>query len=230
MLTLSFKNKILILFIAFIFFIFFILDLNKLFTIEYLIENNKVLLNYVNNNFFISITLFYLIYLVCLFFFLPVSSIMIIFSTYFFDASLVIPINIIILAIGGLFNFVLLKKFNISSIFDKANKIVKKIENEVKKSEILYLLLLRSIPIPYAVGTAILVILKIPKIRFLWTTMLGVIPVVTIYSLAGLQLKELIDINNNIKIEDLINYKNFIILGLLILLIILSIYFKKKFK
>ena len=230
MLTLSFKNKILILFVVCIFFVFFIFDLNELFTIEYLIENNKFLLNYVNNNFLISITLFYLTYLVCLFFFLPVSSIMIVFSTYFFDPSLVMPINIIILGIGGLFNFVLLKKFNISSIFDKASEIVEKIENEVKKSEILYLLLLRSIPIPYAVGTAILVILKIPKIRFLWTTMLGVIPVATIYSLAGLQLRELIDINNKIEIEDLINYKNFIILGLIILLIILSIYFKKKFK
>ena len=39
MLTLSFKNKILILFVVCIFFVFFIFDLNELFTIEYLIEN-----------------------------------------------------------------------------------------------------------------------------------------------------------------------------------------------
>ena len=51
-----------------------------------------------------------------------------------------------------------------------------------------------------------------------------------IYSLAGYKLRELINFNKEIEVDDIINYENFSIVLLLFLLIFLSIYFKKKIK
>ena len=59
--------------------------------------------------------------------------------------------------------------------------------------------------------------------------MFGVSPYVIIYSIAGYKLKDLIYKKENITIEDLINYENFLILIFLILFVYISILIKKRF-
>jgi len=83
---------------------------------------------------------------------------------------------------------------------------------------------------PYIIQNAILVLLNTSRTKFIISTILGVSPYMVIYSLAGFKLKELINLNNEIRMEDVLNYENFLIIGLFILLIFLSIYLKKKIK
>ena len=83
---------------------------------------------------------------------------------------------------------------------------------------------------PYIVQNAILVLLNTSRTKFIISTTLGVLPYMVIYSLAGFKLKELINLNNEIRMEDVLNYENFLIIGLFILLIFLSIFLKKKIK
>ena len=81
---------------------------------------------------------------------------------------------------------------------------------------------------PFIIQNAILVLLNISRIKFIISTIFGITPYIIIFSFAGLKLKELIYINNQIKMTDILNYENFFILGFFIFFILLSINLKKK--
>ncbi len=169
-------------------------------------------------------------FLIFIFFFLPMTSIMVVFSSYLFGTLTTIFLSLLIVTSGGLSNVFLLKKLTFEKIFKKAGRFAKKIKTKIHGNEIQYLILLRFIPMPYIVQNAILVLLNTSRTKFIISTILGVSPYMVIYSLAGFKLKELINLNNEIRMEDVLNYENFLIIGLFILLIFLSIYLKKKIK
>ena len=161
---------------------------------------------------------------------LPVSAIMIVFSSFLFSPYISIPISLLIITTGGVLNFLLFKKIVISRIFKKASFFLKKINMRFKDNEIQYLLLLRLIPLPYIIQNSITVILNVALKLFIITTFIGIMPFVILYSLAGFKLKEIIVKDGPITVNDLINYENFIIIFLLFVFIFVSILLKKKLK
>jgi len=209
-------------------FSFYFFEINNFFTIQFLKENNDLLLKYVNENFFYSIFIFYLLFFILLFFFLPTTSIMVIFSSYLFGTFTAIFVSVIVVTLGGLSNIFILRKLNFEKIFNQAKHFSEKIKKKIKGNEIQYFATLRFIPIPFIIQNAVLTLLNIPQLKFIISTILGITPWMIIYSLAGFKLKELINLNENITIEDILNYENFFILFLFFLLIFLSTYLKKK--
>ena len=83
-------------------------------------------------------------------------------------------------------------------------------------------------PIPFIIQNAITVILNISEKKFFFSTMLGIAPYAVIYSLAGFQLRKIIDKNEHITVSDILNYENFAVVCLLVIFILLSIFLKKK--
>ena len=221
-------KKVFFLLIFLAIFSFYFFEINSIFTIQFLKENNALFLKYINENYFYSIISFYLLFLILLFFFLPIASIMVIFSSYLFGTLTTIFLSIVIITLGGVSNVFLLKKLTFAKIFNKAKYFTEQIKTKIKKNEIQYLIMLRFIPIPYIIQNAIHTLLNTSRFMFIVSTMFGILPWMIIYSLAGYKLRELINLNNEIGIEDIINYENFSIIGLLIFLIFLSIYLKKK--
>lgn len=225
---LNLKKIFLIILFSIIVISFFLLDLDNFFSIDFIKRNNDFFQNFINENFLFSLIVFYLLFLVLLFFFLPFSAIMLIFSGFSFNIYISIPLSIITITIGGLFNFLLLKKINLIIFFEKAKYWLNKISLTFKNNEFQYLLLLRLIPIPFIIQNAITVLLNISAKKFFFATLLGVIPYAVIYSLAGLQLRKVIDKSEFITIKDILNYENFFVVFLLIFFILMSIFFKKK--
>ena len=223
-----FSKKILLLLFLIIILSFFLLGLDEFFSIYYIKQNSEFIQSFIDKNFLYSLLIFYSLFLLLLFFFLPFSAIMLIFSGYSFNLYLSIPLSIIIITIGGLSNFLLLKKINLIVFFNKAQFWLKKISFTFKDNEFQYLLLLRLMPIPFTIQNAITVILNISEKFFFLSTMLGVVPYVVIYSLAGLQLRKIIDKSEHITVSDILNYENFAVVCLLVIFILLSIFLKKK--
>ena len=221
-------KKIFFLLVFFILFSFYFFEINSFFTIKFIEKNNLLLLNYINQNFFSSIIYFYLIFLIFLLFFIPITSILVIFSSYLFGTLITIPLSIVIVTLGGLLNIIILKELTFLKIIKKAKDFSKKIKEKIRSNEIQYLILLRFIPMPFILQNAIIVLLETSKIKFVLSTIVGISPYIIIYSLAGSKLKELIDLKNNIKMEDILNYENFSIIGLFICLILFSIFLKKR--
>jgi len=223
-----FSKKILLLLFLIIILSFFLLGLDEFFSIYYIKQNSEFIQSFIDKNFLYSLLIFYLLFLLLLFFFLPFSAIMLIFSGYSFNLYLSIPLSIIIITIGGLSNFLLLKKINLIVFFNKAKFWLKKISFTFKDNEFQYLLLLRLMPIPFTIQNAITVILNISEKKFFFSTMLGIVPYAVIYSLAGLQLRKIIDKSEHITVSDILNYENFAVVCLLVIFILLSIFLKKK--
>ena len=223
-----FSKKIILLLFFIIILSFFLLGLDEFFSIYYIKQNNEFIQRFIDKNFLYSLLLFYSIFLLLLFFFLPFSAIMLIFSGFSFNLYLSIPLSVITITIGGLSNFLLLKKVNLIVFFNKAKFWLKKISFTFKDNEFQYLLLLRLIPIPFIVQNTIMVILNISAKNFFFSTLLGVVPYAVIYSLAGSQLRKIIDKSEFITISDILNYENFAVICLLVIFILLSIFLKKK--
>ena len=223
-----FSKKILLLLFLIIILSFFLLGLDEFFSIYYIKQNSEFIQSFIDKNFLYSLLIFYSLFLLLLFFFLPFSAIMLIFSGYSFNLYLSIPLSIIIITIGGLSNFLLLKKINLIVFFNKAKFWLKKISFTFKDNEFQYLLLLRLMPIPFTIQNAITVILNISEKKFFFSTMLGIVPYAVIYSLAGLQLRKIIDKSEHITVSDILNYENFAVVCLLVIFILLSIFLKKK--
>ena len=140
----SFYKKNFLFILIFLFLIsFYIFDLNNFITIEYFKKNYLFIQSLVKNNYLIFMFFFFLSWLFMLSIILPVSTIMIIFSSFLFSPYISIPISLLIITTGGALNFLLLKKIVISRIFNKANFFLKKINMRFKDNEIQYLLLLR---------------------------------------------------------------------------------------
>ena len=227
----SFYKKYFLFILIFLFLIsFYIFDLNNFITIEYFKKNYLYIQSLVENNYLISIFFFYLSWLFMLATILPVTAIMVIFSSFLFPLYISIPLALLIITTGGVLNFLLLQKFPFSRIFKKANFFLKKINMRFKNNEIQNLLILRLLPLPYIIQNSIIVILNVNLRIFIFTTIIGITPFVVLYALAGMKLKEIIGLEGPINIDDLINYENFIIIGLLIIFIIISIVLKKKLK
>ena len=221
------RNFLFLLILSFLL-IFFIFDLDDFFTIEYFQENYQFIQEYINKNYLLSLFFYYFLFLIMISLILPVSSIMVIFSSFLFSLYTSIILSVFIITLGGVFNFLLLKKIVISRIFKKADTFLKKINMKFKNNEIQYLFLLRLIPMPYIIQNSIAVILNVSLKLFFITTLIGVTPFVVIYSLAGFQLKQIITRDGPITINELINYENFIIIGLIFFLIFASIIAKRK--
>jgi uncharacterized membrane protein YdjX (TVP38/TMEM64 family) len=153
---------------------------------------------------------------------------MVISSSYLFGTLATIFLSLIVVTLGGLSNIFILKKLTFEKIFNQAKYFSEKIKKKIKGNEIQYFATLRFIPIPFIIQNAVLTLLNISQLKFIISTILGITPWMIIYSLAGFKLKELINLNENITIEDILNYENFFILGLFFLLIFLSTYLKKK--
>ena len=223
-----FSKKVLLLLFLIIILSFFLLGLDEFFSIYYIKQNSEFIQSFIDKNFLYSLLIFYSLFLLLLFFFLPFSAIMLIFSGYSFNLYLSIPLSIITITIGGLSNFLLLKKVNLIVFFNKAKFWLKKISFTFKDNEFQYLLLLRLMPIPFTIQNAITVILNISEKKFFFSTMLGIVPFAVIYSLGGLQLRKIIDKSEHITVSDILNYENFAVVCLLVIFILLSIFLKKK--
>ena len=77
--TQFFSKKILLLLFLIIILSFFLLGLDEFFSIYYIKQNSEFIQSFIDKNFLYSLLLFYSIFLLLLFFFLPFSAIMLIF-------------------------------------------------------------------------------------------------------------------------------------------------------
>ena len=69
------KKIILISVLIIVFISFFIFNLDEYFSLDYIKKNNEIISEYINSNFFYSIILSYLIFLISISFFLPIIAI-----------------------------------------------------------------------------------------------------------------------------------------------------------
>jgi len=183
---------------------------------------------YVDNNFLLSAFLFFIFLVIYNSFSLPGNLFFFLSSGFFFNLYIGFLINILSIVIGSLNFFIFSKlffKFFLSKFYNKySNKITKIIKN----SSFEYLILLRLISLfPLMVQNLCLSILNISKTKFIITTFIGFIPIMFLAAFIGNEISNFVELKN-FKIKDLFSSNFLFIFLLLISIIILRIFFKKK--
>jgi len=192
------------------------------------LKNLDFITYYVDNNFLLSAFLFFIFLVIYNSFSLPGNLFFFLSSGFFFNLYIGFLINILSIVIGSLNFFIFSKlffKFFLSKFYNKySNKITKIIKN----SSFEYLILLRLISLfPLMVQNLCLSILNISKTKFIITTFIGFIPIMFLAAFIGNEISNFVELKN-FKMKDLFSSNFLFIFLLLISIIILRIFFKKK--
>ena len=183
---------------------------------------------YVDNNFLLSAFLFFIFLVIYNSFSLPGNLFFFLSSGFFFNVYIGFLINILSIVIGSL-NFFIFSKIFFKLFLSKFyNKYSNKITKIIKNSSYEYLILLRLISLfPLMVQNICLSILNISKTKFIITTFIGFIPIMFLAAFIGNEISNFIELKY-IRMKDLFSSNFLLIFLLLISIIILRIFFKKK--
>ena len=189
-----------------------------------------VLLNlneFINTNYLYSVCIYFII---SIFFFalsLPGGMIVLISSGFFFGIVIGFIINILAISLGSLI-FVIFSRTLFRGLFDKYyKKFSHKLSNYIKDSSYEYLILIRLIIGPPLIFQNICIsLLNISKIKILITSLIGFTPTMLLFSYLGSYVSNIIELNN-FSFSKIFSFEILIIFGLMILLLILRIFFKK---
>mgnify|MGYP001391724323 CR=1 FL=1 len=194
---------------------------------EFVVSIITYIYDYINLYYFYSFCL-YSIILLCFFTFsLPGGIILLIGSGFFFGFIQGFLINIFSISLGSLI-FIIFSKTLLNKIFKKYyNKFSNKLFNYIKNSSYEYLILIRLlIGLPLVFQNISISILKVSKIKIFVTSLIGFTPLMLLFSYLGSYASSIIELKS-FTFSQIFSPGIIFMLGILIILISLRIYFKK---
>jgi len=185
------------------------------------------LTDFINNNYYSSFLLYFIISICFFTLSLPGGIIILISSGFFFGFLEGFIINILSISFGSLI-FIIFSKTILRKLFEKYyNKFSDKLTDFVKNSSYEYLILLRLVIGPPLIFQNICIsLLNISKTKILFSSVIGFTPTMLLFSYFGSYVSNLIELKT-FTFSSIFSSEILIIIGLFIFLIILRIYFKK---
>ena len=185
------------------------------------------LTDFINNNYYYSFLLYFIISICFFTLSLPGGIIILISSGFFFGFLEGFIINILSISFGSLI-FIIFSKTILSKLFEKYyNKFSDKLTDFVKNSSYEYLILLRLVIGPPLIFQNICIsLLNISKTKILISSVIGFTPIMLLFSYFGSYASNLIELKA-FTFSSIFTPEILITIGLFIFLIFLRIYFKK---
>ena len=195
---------------------------------NWLIQIIEFLNIYVENNYLISILIFFLILFLHSSFSLPGLILLVGVAGYLFGLINGFFISILSITFGSLIFFILSKYF-LKSFFSKFfKKYSKGIEKYVSNSSFEYLIILRMIPgPPLMFQNFIISLLNISISKFIISTFIGFTPLIFLISYIGNKTKNFQEIKN-INLGDILTWDFIVFILIFLILLIVRINFKNK--
>ena len=190
----------------------------------------NILLNltdFVNNNYFYSFLLYFIISICFFTLSLPGGMIILISSGFFFGFLEGFLINIFSISFGSLL-FIVFSKTILQKLFQKYYiKFSDQLNNFIKNSSYEYLILIRLlIGPPLILQNICISLLNISKTKILISSVIGFTPLMLLLSYVGSYASNLIELKS-LTFSNILTPEILFIIFLLIFLILLRIYFKK---
>ena len=180
------------------------------------------------NNFIYILFLFTLLSYIYNSLCLPGNMVFIVFSGYLFGTYTGFLVSLLTISLGS-FNFYLVSKFIFFRFFPSIyKKYSLKIDTYVKNSTFEYLVIIRMIPgPPLMLQNFLFSLVNVGKLKFLFSTFIGLTPIIFITSFFGSKLKSINDIKNY-SINEILTFDFFIFIFIIILLVLVKVYYNKK--
>ena len=195
-----------------------------------MIDYILIILNYtqllVDQNYTLTLILYFLFCLLFFFLSLPGGLIVTLSSGFFFGFYIGFIINIMSITIGSLFFMIISKYFFLNYFNYYLSKYTDKLNKIIKKSSYEYLILIRLIfGIPLIVQNLFISTLEISKVKFIISSIIGFTPYFLIFSYVGDKISDLLEIKS-FSIKNIFSIEIIIILIILALVLIFRIYYK----
>ena len=182
----------------------------------------------IDNNFAISLIIYFIFSILFFTFSLPGSLIIILASSFFFGFFVGYLINIIAVTLGSLLFFLFFKVIYKKYANKKLEKFINKLNKIIKKSSLEYLILLRLIfGVPLFIQNLFLSTLEISKKKFILSSFIGFSPYMLIFSFVGNQFSAFIDIKT-FNLGDILSLEFISIFLIIIFFLLLRIFLKFK--
>ncbi len=182
----------------------------------------------IDNNFTISLIIYFIFSILFFTFSLPGSVIIILASSFFFGFFVGYLINIISVTLGSLLFFLFFKVIYKKYANKKLEKFSNKLNKIIKKSSLEYLILLRLIfGVPLFIQNLFLSTLEISKKKFILSSFVGFSPYMLIFSFVGNQFSTFIDIKT-FNLGDILSLEFISIFLIIIFFLLLRIFLKFK--
>ena len=183
---------------------------SELISFEALKENRSDISNFRDENFILSIILFWLFYFLLVVFSLPGAAVASVSGGFLFGLNLGLLINVTAASTGATVLFILVRyglksfKYNQSNEFD--NNFAVKIKNGLIQNQVSIMLILRLVPlVPFFLANILPALVSVRLFNFIWTTVVGIIPGGIIFTGIGVGVGEVFDRNEYPNIELLFN-------------------------
>ena len=199
---------------------------SELISFESLKENRSDISDFRDENFILSIILFWLFYFLLVVFSLPGAAVASVSGGFLFGLNLGLLINVTAASTGATVLFILvrygLKSFKYSQSNDFDNNFAVKIKNGLIQNQVSIMLILRLVPlVPFFLANILPALVSVRLFNFIWTTVIGIIPGGIIFTGIGVGVGEVFDRNEYPNIELLFNPVIFgPLLGLTVLILI----------
>ena len=195
-----------------------------------MIDYILIMLNYtqllVDQNYTLTLILYFLFCLLFFFLSLPGGLIVTLSSGFFFGFYIGFIINITSITIGSLFFMIISKYFFLNYFNYYLSKYTDKLNKIIKKSSYEYLILIRLIfGIPLIVQNLFISTLEISKVKLIISSIIGFTPYFLIFSYVGDKISDLLEIKS-FSIKNIFSIEIIIILIILALVLIFRIYYK----
>ena len=208
--------------------IFFLSDLKNFFTLNYVKENLINFRLYYEENIFLFILVFSLIYIISSALSFPFATLLSLLSGYIFGLSLGTLIVSLCSTVGASIAFLTSKYLFHDYIQKRYKKQLVTINNEFINKGIFYIFALRLVPVfPFFVVNIVTSLLPIKLSTFFWVSILGMFPATLVYVNAGNELSKINSFSDILSFQVLISFSLIGILPLTIKFLLKKIRRKK---
>ena len=206
--------------------------LNKdFFQLQTFFSNLEIIQNFILQNFFVSIFIVILSYSFLIMCNFPFASLLSMINGFLFGTWIGGTISILGGTLGAFGIFLISKFFFLDFIKNKFLNKYSYIENYFNKNDLELMMLIRIIPaIPFFLQNLILASLGANNKKFFYTTLIGLAPWSFIFGSIGQGLEEIFVNKTEISFSLIAQPEYLIPIGFVAFLIIMIIFFKKKFK
>jgi len=173
---------------------------------EALKENRSDISEFRDENFILSIIVFWLFYFLLIVFSLPGAAVASVSGGFLFGLNLGLIINVTAASTGATVLFILVRyglksfKYNQSNDFD--NNFAVTLKNGLIQNQISIMLILRLVPlVPFFLANILPALVGVRLVNFMWTTVIGIIPGGIVFTWIGVGVGQVFDRNEYPNLE-----------------------------
>ena len=163
-------------------------------SLETLSENHEALVGWRDRNLIAASLVFVAIYIVAVTFSVPGAIWLTLAGGFVFDTALAAGLTVISATIGATLIFLAARSSLGAMLHEPAGPWLGRIDDEVARGEISFLLVMRLIPvIPFFIANLAPAFVKVRLANFIWTTLVGITPATVVIASVGAGLGEVLE-------------------------------------